>query len=664
MTLANQHLAIGVALTLVAWAYCYVCGSLLRAPRLSPDWDPAAFRSEDALLDVLLTTTAGIAVVGFATFVAGLLGVIYPVTLLAFLVLFGGVAGWLGDNPLRGSFWSRRLAVVRKALQVGPLIVFAAAVLIAVPAVLPDNGSDATVYHHAYAFDWAAAHRIYTDWWLRAPFYANNWVLLATWVYELNGVDYVQFLTWFSGLLTMLTIYAFVARAAPFGRRGDGTRATALALAAVVPVAIAPTFLHLVVLSYIDVPIGLFFLATAAAALLCVVQGRRYALIDAIVIGAFFVGMKISLIAFLPLLVAVVLMALRRTTVGKRFAAAALTAAIVLSLPWYARNFVLDGDPVPPMLNLAIVGKDGAFSKADFANGVGAIGVDKSTHALLQLPWSAFVQPGPLQDVGLCLLIVLLWLPAFVVAYGLLTRRSIATWEIGVAGAMLLFAYAYWTETSYYLRYALVFYPLLSAFAGALAASFMRGRFVGAAAAGGVLAMLTFAIPPPAAAQFYQSVWINEYQQIGAVYAGRKSWLEGHMPGYREVEYVSVVFRESHRRDLRLYRLNLETLTLNFKMQGIDAIGEWWGPERYNDFRLAIDRNDIGAYVRRFHLGAFMMAQPGMGTILTRDEFEQFQGQMRELGYSQAQFPASPYVLFFSRELGRLPPLQAIDTVQ
>jgi hypothetical protein len=148
-TVAGHHVVLGVVLSALAFGYFYLCGSVVRAPRLAPDWEPDRFDPSEALLDIVLTTASGIAIVGFATFLVGLAGLIYAPTLLAIPIALGLAAAALGDSPLRPSFWKRRGTVWRRAVRPGATLVVIGAIALAVPAILPDTGSDATLYHHA-----------------------------------------------------------------------------------------------------------------------------------------------------------------------------------------------------------------------------------------------------------------------------------------------------------------------------------------------------------------------------------------------------------------------------------------------------------------------------------------------------------------------------------
>ncbi len=656
---ADRIAIVGVVLSVVALGYCYVLGSVLRTPRIAPQWPAALADSGSALLDAVVTTCSGIAILGFATFALGLAGLLYPVA-LAFVLGAAAVAcALLGDPPTSVAFWRRRWTALRRAASPGAVIVVVIALFLAYPAVMPDIGSDATVYHHAYALDWARAHGLTVDKWLRAPLYANNWVLIAAWVYAMHGIAYVEFLTWVTGLLTMLGVYAYVVAHAAQGPVGrwNGVQRQLIGIAAVVTMSTAPHFLHVLDSAMTDVPTGLFYFAFAAAGVMAIRRAAPYAVWDLAACAGFLIGMKISFIALLPL--AAVAAAICARAAGLRRNGTLLAAALTfaLGIPWYARNFVLDGDPVAPVLNLALRGKDAYFSRADWINGAGSIAVDHSPGALLSLPWHAFVAPAPLQDVGVNLVMLLLWLPAVLAVWALITNHPVTRHPSMLVAAFLLYGYAYWTLTSYFIRYSLLFYPLLCAFIGSLAILlFKRVPRAGWLVA---IALLVLAVPSPSSASFYRDVWINNYVALRLIYTDRRSWLETHSPGYREVEYIGHVMTSTRRTDLRVYRLNFETLTLAFKLEGLDSIGEWWGPERYEDFRLALDRDDLPQYIARFDIGVVAVPERQFGTILSADDYADLDDVMHDMGFRRVAFPHGALIMYFSPQLGPLPPVPA-----
>jgi hypothetical protein len=656
---ADRVAIAGVAFALLAFAYFYLCGSILRAPRLAPDWEPSALNSGAALLDVVIVTASGMAIVGFFTFAAGLAHAIYPAALIVLPVALGALAAALGDNPLKRAFWSRRGTVLRRAVSPGALLVLAGCIMVSYPAILPDPGSDATVYHHVYAFDWATAHRLYVDAWIRGPLYANDWLLLVTWAYALHADAYILFLNWLTGALTLIGVYGYVVSRV---QSGDDSRPTirdaALGIAAVLTVALTPQFLEYWNLSIVDIPIGFFFFAFAAASVVAIGRRARYSIADVIISGGFLVGMKVSFIALLPLVVIAAGLAARATGLPRRGALLAAVFATATSAPWYVRNFLIAGDPISPVLNLRFHGADKYISLADYSGLVGSIYTAHTLAEVLRVPLELFWRPDVLQGVGMSMIILLLWAPALVVAYAIVRNRPVTRFVPALAGSILLYAYAYWMLTSNFERYALLFVPFFCAFVASLLT--LPGRRLPAIKWLGAAALLALALPSPSAWAQIQTFRQNNYDLVRASFDGnRDSWLETHTHGYRDIEYIARVMHASRRPGLRVYRLNLEIDTLFYKQKGVDSIGEWSGPERYHDFAYALDRNDMRAYLERLNIGVIIIPPPEVGMVLSVDQLDQLAEEMAALKFRRVMLPKSGFIMYFSPEIGPLPPVPA-----
>jgi hypothetical protein len=131
-----------------------------------------------------------------------------------------------------------------------------------------------------------------------------------------------------------------------------------------VSLALSPVFLEYLNSGYVDVPIGLFILVS----ILCVYKtlAQRLFAWELVVIAAFCLGMKLTLIGHLPFFVASLLLA-SATRLPRRQMALLVFALVALSLPWYVRNLLEAHDPTPPMFNLLFDHPDPIFTQADAA---------------------------------------------------------------------------------------------------------------------------------------------------------------------------------------------------------------------------------------------------------------------------------------------------------
>jgi hypothetical protein len=327
----------------------------------------------------------------------------------------------------------------------------------------------------------------------------------------------------------------------------------------------------------------------------------------------------------------------------------------VLAAPWYVRSFIGTGDPIDPVLNLAIQGVDPKWSKRDILVAT----EDLKSHEggpleRASIPWDIVLHTNDWQfrESGASFAMLGLLLPGAVVAYPLLRRRRPRDVSLYAAGAMVLFAIGYWVETSYLARYTLMFDAALIAFCAALLvlagrkATWLRWVAIGTA--------IVFAIPSPGSAAFYGTLrQIDE--DFYRNYHDLESWMVPRGPAYQEVEYVAEAFHQARREDLRVYRANIETDHLYWAQRGIVALGDVFGPERYSDFYRAINDDDVSAWVQKFHIGAFVL--PAVeGSSYTPILQQRFDEEMAELKFHRIRFPNRAFVVYLAPGIPLPPP--------
>jgi hypothetical protein len=651
---AVSEFVTGLIVIHVAWLYFFLCGSLLRVR--SVDADAAPPPHAQAVLEIIVSTASGIAITGLATFFLGLLGLLYPLTFAGLVAAVGVAFVLLGDSPLRRSFWTRRLAVWRAAARPGTAILYAAALTLSAAAILPDGGSDATAYYYAYAFDWAGAHRIYADDWLRLPYYADNWILLYTWMYELGLERFTQFLPWLTGALSLFGIYGCVLVLPPHAQaEGPGLRLVRHVTAVVAPATLllSPVFLHWVDIGMVDVPLGLFFFVTVICMILIVKRSGRPYLRDLIVCGAFMIGMKSSFLAFLPLMAASIVLASQLSKISLRRTAGAVAILVALSSPWYVRNFILAGDPIAPVLNLKLHGVDKLDTVEDLALVERDLNGDHSLPALLRLPLDIVTKTPTryFREPGVTWLLLLLGLPGAIVAFAALTRRRDEGLAIYVASAFIVYAVGYWILTSYLARYSLVFYPALAAVVGSLAV--MVAARAGAFRWAAPLLVAALALPSPGSGSWLVAHWAETNATEWWVYEGRERWL-ARSPEVAAIRYTGRALRAKGVEHVNVYRLHLESYSLFFKEEGLVPIGDWVGPERYRDFVTAVEAGKLRSFLDRLGIGAILVQTPqdslhilGTGGDWTSDDQRLLDEEAAQLHLIREPIPGGHYVLYF-----------------
>ncbi len=645
--IALRDLTLGLLIAHAACAYFFICGSMLyvfKRRELS-----TREGSVNPLITVVLTIASGMAITGFATFLAGLLHLIYPVTALAWLCCMAIFFALRGDSPLRADFWVARAALWKSAFA-SPfaLGLYALVLALSVPAYIPDTGSDATSYHVAYAFDWATSHYLNVDPWLRLPYYANNWLLLDTWMIEFGQINAIAFLTWLSGALSVILTYAAIVEFAPQPR----ARSAATQFVAVVgalAIAICPVFLAWLYNGMIDVQIGFFFLVFVVAVTALSKYRSRTVLLVAIICGSFLVGMKVSLIALLPLVVFGVSAALCSGAVTKRVVAIAALTIVVLSSPWYVKNFIQAGDPIAPTLNLALHGVDSKWSKADMKDVLGDLRTDASPAALLRMPLAVILTPNAraYRALGITLLIAAIFVPGLIIGLSLTNAMRVPI-ELQLAAAAVVYAIAYWNLTSNLTRYALLFYAALAVVVGISLLHLSKRRWQWAALPVAIL----LALPAPASAAWYRSLWYNDYVYQWTWYKGHDVWMEPRCAAYRQMQYIVDRFAKRGRKDLVVYGVQTNYMTLYFKENGVTEIGDQFGPERAVDFAYAIRTHTLGTYIARFNIGAFLVPAAASLAVSARgldyDDLHMLDQETAALGYVRKDFPDNRYVVYLS----------------
>jgi hypothetical protein len=650
------QLAIGLVLIHVAWVYFYLCGTLLQTPLFAAfGWgDDEPTRSE-SLLRLVVTTAGGIAITGFVTFVLGLVGLIHPAAFCGWIVVMFGLFALCGDSPLRASFWRSRAGALVRAGSPGALVVYLGALLLAVPAILPEVQYDPLFGYDVVAYGWAHHHGIYVDYWRRFPYYAENWMLIATWAFAFGVDDWGNFLGWLTGCLSMLGAYAYVTHMIERARAYEAAPwlAPSAGIAAAAAVGVSPIFLRWGDTGMVDVPSGLFFFAAAAAAAAACVSPWRGWTPHAIACGAFFAGIKSSLIVFIPIfaLLAYVL-ALRAG--GRRLAVSAALAAIVLSSPWYVKNFIQGGDPIAPVLNLALHGVDSKLSKQDMEGQLADLSVGQTPDARLRAPYDILeaTESTFYREPGSTVLLGLIVLPPLVVSYIVFRRRPLpwrgASTATFVLGALLFFAISYWLATSHLARYTLMFAPALAAFAVPLIVSAAAQRHAPAALA--LAGACLTALPASRGAYTYDyQFWQNNYEFIGGFYTDRTSYLALRVFGYTEGQYLCRVYAENPESAHRVYVVNTETLNYFFARCGATSIGDWFGPERYGDLAAAVGRGAAVEHLRRFGVDAVLV--PSSAAALSLATQQDLFAQLRQGGFREVVLPNSVYHIFIARDL-------------
>lgn len=613
---------------------CFVLGSSLIPVIDSPGEQKTRAQ---ALMAAASLTCIGVAALGFVLLVLAFIGALTPWAMLAALLAVYSVATVIyRRSPFSLNYWKARWDLLVRACDGGALIVYYCALLMSAPAVLPNVGGDPIHYHLAYAQDWASAGKLVIDPLLRFPFYASNFLLFDAALISVKAIAFINFITWAMGMLTGLAIYAAVRTIidAAYVSRWNGLIAVSLALAVIA----SPVYWRWMVTAYMDVPIG----ALALFTLLCMYQAvllRSPAWIfGAAVVGAYLVGCKPSFLLLLPAILVGLLLTGRRIGLRRSVIFITLALGIALASPWYIRNVVLAGDPMPPAINLALYGRDGFIDKSEWKGIQEDLATHKSPAALASLPFRAYFEPLTMdfREYGVSALMLALFIPIAFTALWFATGKRL-DFEISLFLAALCILVAYWFGISSLLRYALILFPVLAICLAFCLAQVIRGRprLLPVAA----IIALTAMLPSPGASNWYVERYRNDYRYASAVFTGDDAYARVNDEGYKEEQFAVRTLKQRGISGV-VYVIGGATEYF-FRRDGYRTAGDWVGPGGWFRLYRAIDASKASEFLKQLGSKAVLIDPAFMAAGLDGP----LESQLESDGYCVVAVPDSDYKL-------------------
>jgi hypothetical protein len=641
--LALTHLAQGFAIAHLTLLIFFLIGS---AAFPWCDLETGIASASRTMLRVVCTCGLGLSIVGLALFFLGLAGLLtMPAIAAALVAIFGAACAAWRVSPFRGAFWRARLRALAHCWTWPLGLVYLALLVIGSRAVIPDatGYSDAIYYHLAYAQDWATAGRLVVDPFLFFPFYANNFVLLfASWMVFKAGL-FVHFLTWATGLLMALGVYAAIDDY-PAGGAANAWR-TLIGLLSVLAIVSAPIFLDYTVLGYIDIPIGTMAFLSILAIQLAIRDRRPGWLVVSAVMAGFLVGMKASYILLVPVFGAALVWAALVVGMRRAWIVGVLAVLCAVSAPWYVRNTILAGDPIAPTINIALYGKDGLWKLSEWDGLWSDMTTSKSLKAFVKLPLRAYLDPtsADFREYGASGLILFLYLPVLVAIGAALYRKRLPP-ELEIPIFVLAAFTLYWFVTSSLLRYALLLYPILAICVAALLLEGIRRwpRFATIALAVALVAALPNFSNAGVIKEFTRNDVMGDLHEL-LHYQGDKEYLESNDDGYVD-EQVAVEWMHRHGYAGNVYVVSDNAFDYYFRREGVTSIGSWVGPAGYFRLLQAIDAGEAPEFlddlgVRAVLLSPQQLIDPGVGHLLAL--------QLQTAGYRRIPLdPLSRYQLY------------------
>lgn len=623
-----QQFAIGVLVIHAALLLAYVCGSMLK-PR------SGLTSTSSSAVDVVISIGLGIAAIGFLSFFTGVAGLLNKWGFLTILIAIAGVGVWRKHYVWEAGFWVGCIRQLASALRnPGLWIVWIVLVVLAFPAAQPPTAFDALFFHQVYALEWAQHHAVFVDLFRRFPWYAQNWILVYAWFDRFHLKDFVQFINWAAWALSAVLVYGLTKERLP----ARGLVSDVVAALSPLPFLVAPVFLRWSDTGMVDAAMAFFFLLSVVVAVRAAIGAQGSSWCTTAVIVGFWIGMKPTFFVFLPLFALLITIAIVREGGSRRRIILVLATLVVFSSPWYAKNLIEDHDPVPPMFNYLLHLPDGSYSRSDVESiREASFFTSTSPVAMVQLPLRMFLDPmaSDFQEYGTTAEVLLLGTPFIVLVFALWRRRYSETTYWASA---LVFAFAYWIFSSHLARYAMLFYPLLTAFnARVLIACAKRmsdtyatanaARFMWLAAG---VSSLVLAVPSPVSFGWLRLQYQVSYAEASTVFSSRNAYLL-HYPGYPEEETVSAWLDSHPTLPKRVFSYRSETLAYFFAEHGILSIGDWIGPARYGDLDLAIAQGKAAAYLSRLNVSAILV--PEQNELLKTRDLDSLRSQLIAAGF-------------------------------
>jgi hypothetical protein len=659
MSVLRSYL-LGLIVAHLAWLFFFTTGQLLRKRHSD--------NSKPFQLDTLvITSVAGMALSGFGLLLLGFAHLLNQFG-LAGLLIFEASLFWLlrRDNWLSSNFWSRIVQDFVRGWTLPAVCIYVLFLGLAIPAILPPTRGDPVSYHLAYAADWANAGRIYVDPFLRFPYYANNFLLFDSASFILKLGDYCHFLTWLCGLLTCFGVLAFFTSTESHSTNVPPRRLWFSFLPQLLiplTLALSPVFLEYLNSGYVDVTIGLFILVSV----LCVYKTllHRHFAWELVVIAAFCVGMKLTLIGHLPFFI-VSLLLVSATRLPRRETAILVLALVALSLPWYIRNLLEAHDPTPPMFNLLLDHPDPIFTQGD-ATWLYMTGKEsdlKTPLRLLFLPFQYFISPGhpPFGRDGVSAAFLLVYAPVVVLLVLLCCHKA---WQLPGRLVYLSVSVLYLAIPWFYNadgRHALHWYPVLVAWIGVAtsfvwlrASSYWNSRtatWIHIATAAFCCALI---VPSPThgSIEFYRNYY-EETCEFAKMGGDRNRYLEQNVRGYQAAEAVLKTLVSQNKQHTHV--LTMERITSpNFQFRqnaNIINVGDWFGPARYWDLYTEVTQG-VGclAYLTRLDISA-VISQTPPGQRPWWDRFyAEFRKRLRDCNYTEYRGSEQNVAIFLKSDI-------------
>ncbi|MDJ0578114.1 MAG: hypothetical protein QNJ65_23515 [Xenococcaceae cyanobacterium MO_234.B1] len=659
----------------IIWFYFFITGTLIHQNNNND--------KDTKIVDVAITSTSGIAITGFVLLLLGFSRQLNIYSFILWLVIESLIFKFIKlQNPFSRYFWQLKISNFFKMFDIPATIIYLIFLIIAVPAVLPATLWDSISYHLAYAVDWANAGRIYVDEFLRYPYYANNFVLIYSLMFILNLGQYCHFITWLSGLLSCLAIYGFISskRTNLFASKnllntdkGKNTFLKIVAFIITFCVIASPIFLRFLNVGYIDIPLGLFIFIPIICAYFSIDKiGRSYEF-HTVLNSAFCIGMKISNIVYLPIFVLCVRYACLRKRRKFLYISILCLLMLALSSPWYIRNYIETGDPIPPVINLLLGKEDPIFSVEDHTAVMSELKEQKGFWFLILLPFHFFIDPlsKSFREYGITSSILLLYLPlASLIIFSISkqVRKKIKKNFLFI-NICLIYLIFIWIGISYLGRYFLHVLPVYVCYLGLCIyniAEYFRTIVIKVDVGTikknqkqllikifTIIFLLALIIPSPSSLAYYKYLINSNYIYGPKALKNYDYFLSQNLIGYSSAKTIINLMKANETENYRVLTIRFENLAYYFRKEDVISIGDWFGPARYKDIIDRVNKSDFDLYITDFNIGSILINKQEALNVFGQDSYDSFVEQIEHAGFIEINSPEKQTSIYLKAPIQR-----------
>ena len=311
-------------------------------------------------------------------------------------------------------------------------------IVTSLPALLPPLWTDEVHYHLVYPLKWVKAGEIYVEPSMRDPLAPSNFHVLHTISFFIKTTDFSHLLSWLSGILTVLGIISLLKRF---------NFPVFLQYIAGLSYFFTPVVQQYLTISYHDVPIMFYFFMSVYGIVIASQEKENSTtwLIFSI-LSAMFVGMKVTNAVFVPF---IFFLFLYKNNFRK-----ILPYLVLFSIFggfWFLRNFIINNDPISPVLNLMFKLPDLYWTQEDYLFQMSDIAPkhDWGWRIIYKLPWE-LLNAGA--DSPLHYWPMLGYIVLFPFSFILLFKKKERAVQLLLMYS--LFGFLVWLLTSYFTRYA------------------------------------------------------------------------------------------------------------------------------------------------------------------------------------------------------------------